>query len=77
MTFGEVEWGKLLEAAVVSAVFGIGVILVAGIAVVASLRAQNRRRADHGAVALDAVTIACVVGIAAAIALGIYIMTQK
>jgi hypothetical protein len=77
MTFGEVEWGKLLEAAVVSAVFGIGVILVAGIAVVASLRAQDRRRADHGAVALDAVTIACVVGIAAAIALGIYIMTQK
>jgi len=77
VTFGEVEWGKLLEAAVVSAVFGIGVILVAGIAVVASLGAQDRRRADHGAIALDAVTVACVVGIAAAIALGIYIMTQK
>jgi hypothetical protein len=78
MSIAEVEWSKLLEAAYVSAAFGIGVILVAGVAVVASLRAQDRRNAhDGGAVALDAVTIACVVLIAGAIALGIYIMTQK
>ena len=77
MSLAEVEWGKLVEAAYVSAAFGIGVILVAGIAVVASLRAQDRRRAHQGAVALDAVTVVCIVGIAAAIALGIYIMTQK
>ena len=78
MTLAEVEWSKLLEAAYVSAAFGIGVILVAGIAVVASLRAQDRRSAHAGgAVALDVVTIACVVLIAGAIALGIYIMTQK
>ena len=78
MMLAEVEWGKLLEAAYVSAAFGIGVILVAGVAVVASLRAQDRRRAHAGgAAALDALTIVCVVGIAGAIALGIYIMTQK
>ena len=48
MTLAEVEWSKLLEAAYVSAAFGIGVILVAGVAVVASLRAQDRRSAHDG-----------------------------
>ena len=33
-----VDWGKLLEAAYVSAVFGIGVLLIGGLAVVTSLR---------------------------------------
>jgi hypothetical protein len=79
MIFGvTVEWSKLIEAAYVSGAFGVGVILVAGLAVVASLRSQDRRGAHQGgAVALDVVTITCVVAIAAAIALGIYIMTDK
>ena len=78
MTFSEIEWDKLFEAAYVSAAFGIGVILVAGGAVIASLRAQDRRRDNMGgAVALDVVTGACVLLIVAAIALGIYIMTDK
>jgi hypothetical protein len=73
-----VDWGKLLQAAYVSAVFGIGVILVAGVAVVASLRAQDRRNAgEGGVVALQVVTGACVAGIVAAIALGIYVMANK
>lgn len=73
-----VDWGKLLEAAFVSAVFGIGVVLIGGLAVVASLRSQDRRRAHRdGAVALDVVTGACVLAIAGAIALGIYIMASK
>jgi hypothetical protein len=73
-----IDWGKLAEAALVSAAFGIGVIVVATVAVVASLRAQDRRSAHQGgAVAFDIVTVTCVVGIAAAIVLGIYIMTQK
>jgi hypothetical protein len=79
MTFAvTVEWGKLLEAASVSAAFGIGVILVAGLAVIASLGAQDRRQSHQGgAVVLSAVTVACVAAIAAAIVLAIYIMTQK
>ena len=73
-----VDWGKLLEAAYVSAVFGIGVVLIGGLAVVASLRSQDRRRAHRGGVvALDVVTGACVLAIAGAIALGIYIMASK
>ena len=73
-----VDWGKLLQAAYVSAVFGIGVVLIGGLAVVASLRAQDRRRAHRGGVvALDVVTGACVLAIAGAIALGVYIMANK
>jgi hypothetical protein len=78
MMLAAVEWDKLLEAASVSAAFGIGVLLVAGVAVVASLRAQDRRAAhEGGAVALDIATGACVVVIVAAIVLGIWILTQK
>jgi hypothetical protein len=52
------------------------VVLIAGLAVVASLRAQDRRAAHQGgAVVLDIVTVAC--AIAAAIVLGIYIMTDQ
>jgi hypothetical protein len=79
MTFASiVEWGKLLQAAYVSAAFGIGVMLVAGLAVVASLRGQDRRRTHQGgAIVLDAVTVACVLAIAAAIVLGIYVMVSR
>ena len=73
-----VDWGKLVEAAYVSAAFGIGVVLIGGLAVVASLRAEDRRRAGRGgAIALDVVTGACALAIAGAIALGIYIMANK
>jgi hypothetical protein len=77
MSLATIEWDKLLQAAVVSAAFGIGVLVVAGAAVVLSLRAQDRRHANQGALALDVVTTACVLAIAAAIVLGIYVMTQK
>jgi hypothetical protein len=79
MSFGvAVEWSKLIEAAYVSAAFGIGVILIAGFAVVASLRGQDRRAAHQGgAIVLDVVTIACVIAIAAAVVFGILVMTDK
>jgi hypothetical protein len=74
----DIDWGALLEAAVVSAVFGIGVILVAGVAVVASLRGQDRDLAQRGGVlAYQVLTGACVLGIAAAVVLAIYVMTDK
>ena len=73
-----VDWGRLLQAAYVSAAFGIGVVLIGGLAVVSSLRSEDRRRAHRGGViALDLVTGACVLAIAGAIALGIYIMANK
>jgi len=73
-----IDWGKLLEAACVSAAFGIGVILIGGLAVVASLRAQDRRLARQGgAIAFDVVAGACALVIVAAIVLGIYIMASK
>jgi hypothetical protein len=72
-----IDWDKLLQAALVSAAFGIGVLAVAGVAVVASLQGQDRRRAHQGAIAFDVVTIVCVVAIVGAIVLGIYIMADK
>lgn len=74
-----VEWGKLAEAAYVSAAFGIGVMLVGGLAVVSSLRGQDLKK-DHqggGAIAYDVATGVCVLAILAAVVFGIYIMTQK
>jgi hypothetical protein len=74
-----VEWSKLWEAAYVSAAFGLGVMVVGGLAVVASLRGQDLKRDNHGggAIAYDVATGACVLAILAAVVFGIYIMTQK
>jgi hypothetical protein len=73
-----VDWGKLAEAAYVSAAFGIGVVLIGALAVVASLRSEDRRHARRGgALALDVVAGACALAIAGAIAFGIYIMASK
>jgi hypothetical protein len=73
-----IEWSKLLQAAYVSAAFGIGVIAVAGVAVVASLQGQDRQRTHQGSpVPFHVLTAVCVVAIVLAIVLGIYIMTDK
>ncbi len=73
-----IEWGKLLEAAVVSAVFGIGVLVIGALAVAVSLRSEDHRHAGRGgATALDVVSVACVLAIAGAIVLGIVIMASK
>ena len=72
------DWSGLLQAAYVSAAFGIGVILVAGLAVVASLKAQDRQAASQGgALAFHVVTGVCVLAIAAAVVLGIAVMINK
>jgi len=78
MSVAEIDWGALLQAAYVSAAFGIGVMAVAGFAVVASLKAQDRKQSHQGGVlALNAITGISVVIIGAAIVLGIFIMTDK
>jgi len=74
----DVDWGKLGEAAYTSAAFALGVMLVGGLAVVASLRSRDTKESGRGGVLVyDAVTGLCVIVIVAAIAFGIYIMTQK
>ncbi len=53
----DVDWAKLFEAAYVSAGFALGVMIVGGLAVVASLRGQDRKAAGEGGViAYDVLT---------------------
>jgi UPF0716 family protein affecting phage T7 exclusion len=73
-----VEVAPLLEAIWTSVAFGLGVLLIAGIGVRASLRAADERGEHHeGAVAsYGIVTIVCGVLLVAAVVLGIWAMTQ-
>ena len=73
-----IDWDLLGSAVLNSVVFGLGVLIVAGIAVAASLRAQDSRSAGDEAafVGFSAVTVLGVVGVLAAIAGGIWVMTQ-
>jgi uncharacterized membrane protein YjfL (UPF0719 family) len=73
-----VEVAPLLEAIWTSVAFGLGVLLVAGIGVRASLRAADERGEHHeGAVAsYSIVTIVCGLLLVAAVVLGIWAMTQ-
>jgi heme/copper-type cytochrome/quinol oxidase subunit 2 len=75
----EIDWHALTEAAYVSIVVGLGVLLVAAFAVISSLRAQEARADGQTgtSTALNAVTAICVIALAAAIVIGIYIMTDK
>jgi hypothetical protein len=79
ITFADIDWGALGQAVLTSVVIGLGVLLVAGIAVVTSLRAQDARSVNQNgaAAAFGAITAICVIALAAAIVIGIYIMTDK
>jgi hypothetical protein len=73
-----VEVAPLLEAIWTSIAFGLGVLIVAGIGVRASLRAADERGEHHeGAMAsYSFVTIICALLLVAAVVLGIWAMTQ-
>jgi hypothetical protein len=73
-----VDWGLLGQAVLTSVVFGLGVLLVAGVAVAASLRAQDARGegSETAFIGFSAVTVIGVLGIVAAIAGGIWVMAQ-
>jgi hypothetical protein len=78
MTFAEIDWGALGQAVWTSVAIGLGVLLVAGVAVTSSLRAQDARASGHGGGAVyNVLTIACVVALFAAVVIAIYIMTDK
>ena len=73
-----VEWDLLWEAVYVSVIVGIGVAVIAAIAVRTSLRAQDERAAGQGAAATlnTGLTVVCVAALGAAIVIGIYLLTQ-
>jgi hypothetical protein len=73
-----IDWGLLGKAVLASFVVGLGVLVVAGVAVASSLRAQDSRSEGNEAafVGFSAVTAIGVIGVAAAVAGGIWVMTQ-
>jgi hypothetical protein len=73
-----VDWAALWQAAWVSIVIGLGVLIVAAVGVAASLRAQDDRTAGAGgaAVVFGGITIVCVAGLVGAVIYGIYLLTQ-
>ena len=74
-----IEVKPLLEAVWTSVVFGLVVLVVAGIGVSASLRAADQRAAgNHEAsvVSWSVLTIGCGAVLVAAVVLGIWAMTQ-
>jgi hypothetical protein len=73
-----VDWDLLGEATLASFVIGLGVLVVAAVAVAASLRAQDSRNDGRAAafVGFGAVTVLSVVCILGAIAGGIWVMAK-
>lgn len=73
-----VEVKPLLEAIWTSAAFGLGVLLIAGIGVSASLRAADQRAEHHEGTfaSLGVVTAVCGLLLVAAAVVGIWAMTQ-
>jgi len=73
-----VDWAALGRTAYVSALIGLGVLLVAGLAVVCSLRAQDDRREGAGtaAVAYSGAPLLCLASLLAAVVYGIYLIAQ-
>lgn len=73
-----VDWSLLGQAVAASIVIGLAVLVVAGLAVVGSLKAQDESGTSHAGAALgfNALAVLCVLGIVAAVAGGIWAMTQ-
>jgi hypothetical protein len=73
-----VEWDSLLEAIYISVAVGLGILIVAAVAVASSLRAADARAAGHEAAgfALGGVTVVCVLALIGAVVAGVYLLTQ-
>ena len=74
-----VDWHALGQVIYISAAAGLLISLSMGIAVVASLRAQDDRAAgrDGSAIGLTAVAVVGVVVVVAAVIVGIYYIASK
>jgi hypothetical protein len=73
-----IDWHSLWEAVYISVLVGLGVLVVAAIAVASSLRSQDLRAAGNegGSVVLGGLTVVCVLALAGAVVTGIYLLTQ-
>jgi hypothetical protein len=73
-----IDWHLFGEATLASFVIGLGVLVVAGIAVSASLRAQDSRGDGNAAafIGFSAVTVLGVVCVLGAIVGGIWVMAK-
>jgi hypothetical protein len=73
-----VDWGSLFEAVYISVAVGLGVLLVAGIAVATSLSAEDERTVGNGGASLayGAVTLICVLALIGSVVAGVYLLTQ-
>jgi len=73
-----VDWDLLGQAVLSSFVIGLGVLVVAGVAVAASLRAQDARSdgSETAYIGFSAVTVLGVVAVAVAVGGGIWVMAQ-
>jgi hypothetical protein len=74
-----IDWDALWEVVWSSVVAGIGVTVIFGVAIVGVTRAVDLRRDGHGvaSVVAGAVGIAALTVVAAAVVLGIVVMTNK
>jgi len=70
-----VDWGSLLDVAIVSAVVGLAIALTLGVGVASSLRAQEREGVS--ALALNAVTVTSVVLVGIAVLAGLHFLADK
>ena len=73
-----VDWGSLFEAVYISVAVGLGVLLVAAIAVATSLSAEDARTVGNGGAsfAFGAVTVICVLALIGSVVAGVYLLTQ-
>ncbi len=73
-----VDWDLLGQAVLSSFVIGLGVLVVAGVAVAASLRAQDSRGEGNETafIGFTAITVLGVVAVLAAVGGGIWVMAQ-
>jgi hypothetical protein len=71
-----VDWGALAQVAYISAIAGVTVAAVLGLGITSALRAREER-SGAGALALNAVTVLCVLVVGAAVAIGVVYMVDK
>jgi hypothetical protein len=73
-----VDWGVLGKAVLTSVIIGLGVLVVTGVAVSASLRAQDSRRDGNETafVGFSAISLLSVLGVLVAVGGGIWVMAQ-
>ncbi len=72
-----VDWGALAQVAYVSAIAGVAIATLLGLAVVTELRAQDAQEGGASVLGLRAVTVVSVLLVVAAVVVGIYYITDK